>query len=227
MEKLQRERRQRIMSPTKIYLNCVDNEVTLNKKNYLLRADERLGLNIFEEWTIKDPVQDYILNIQPSDIIHGTKWTGLWHIDILLDSDYQLKYPEVDTVFLASDQGIIPYPKGDVLFQACDSELHRLEHVDPTKKVFIMNEIYRVLKPGGIMEHWIPNAGSRNDFASPSHLSHWNTRTFEYFEHGNRRFENDKKWNGFKGEGFAFILNQEVNVQDGVAQGIHIIMHKV
>lgn len=102
-----------------------------------------------------------------------------------------------------------------------------LEHLHPEKRVFVMSEFYRVLKPGGVMEHWCPYAGSKNDFASPSHLSHWNERTFEYFENGNRRFEMDTKWNGFKGAGFQMVTNQPCNEQEGQFQGIHVIMRKI
>lgn len=99
------------------------------------------------------------------------------------------------------------------------------EHIPQDKAVFVMNEIYRVLKSGGMVEIICPNAGSINDFASPTHLSHWNTRTFEYFECGNRRYETDKEFSNIEGC-FEVIQNNEVNIQDGVAQGIHIIMKK-
>lgn len=102
-----------------------------------------------------------------------------------------------------------------------------LEHMPQDKAVFIINEIYRVLKPGGIMEHYIPNAGSRNDFASPTHLSHWNITTFEFFETGNHHFEIDRLFDGFKGEGFKFLLKEESNIQENVAQTIHVAMEKI
>src|SRR4051812_43002914 len=57
-----------------------------------------------------------------------------------------------------------------------------LEHVPPERAVFVVNEIWRVLIPGGQMEHYVPNAGSRNDFGSPSHLTHWNRQCFEHFD---------------------------------------------
>ena len=45
-----------------------------------------------------------------------------------------------------------------------------------------MNEIWRVLKPGGTMEHYCPQAGTEKDFSSPFHLSHWTLAQFEHFK---------------------------------------------
>lgn len=109
-----------------IYINCDDNDITFNKKNYLLRADERLQWGAFKDFRQTTGPQDYILNIEPCGVVLGRKWTGLWHIDVLLNSNYHNHYG-VDTVFVSSDQGIYPFPedKGGVLFQACDPVLHR------------------------------------------------------------------------------------------------------
>lgn len=71
-----------------------------------------------------------------------------------------------------------------------------MEHLPPEAKVPVINEIWRVLKPGGLMEHRIPNAGTRNDFGSPSHLSHWNLQTFEHFDVQSYRYETDKDYEG-------------------------------
>jgi len=101
-----------------------------------------------------------------------------------------------------------------------------LEHIDPTKKVMVINEIWRVLKDGGEMEHFIPNAGSRNDFGSPSHLSHWNLQQFEHFDIESYRYRVDHEYEGFVGK-FKKILAEEVNHQYGygvlIPQAIHVI----
>lgn len=105
-----------------------------------------------------------------------------------------------------------------------------MEHLPPESKVFVINEIWRVLKNGGRMEHWIPNAGSRNDFGSPSHLSHWNLQQFEHFDVGSYRYELDKDYEGFKGA-FRKILAEEVNYQleyyVSVPQSIHVIYEAI
>lgn len=80
-----------------------------------------------------------------------------------------------------------------------------LEHTPPETKVELMNEIWRVLRPGGIMEHVVPMAGSDNDFGSPSHISHWHPQQFEHFDVDSYRYEKDRYYEGFKG-GFRKVF---------------------
>lgn len=105
-----------------------------------------------------------------------------------------------------------------------------LEHIPPESKVFVINEIWRVLKPGGTMEHYIPNAGSRNDFGSPSHLSHWNLQQFEHFDVDSYRFKLDHDYEGFVG-GFKKVLAEELTFIEErfglMPQSIHVIYQKV
>ncbi len=101
-----------------------------------------------------------------------------------------------------------------------------LEHLPPDRRVGVMNEIHRVLVPGGVMEHYVPNAGSRNDFGSPSHLSHWNLQTFDHFDVDSHRWEKDRAFEEFRG-GFkkvsADLLNWQAE-EDGVrrAQSLRV-----
>jgi predicted SAM-dependent methyltransferase len=74
-----------------------------------------------------------------------------------------------------------------------------LEHIRPEDKIPLMNDIWRILKPGGLMKHIIPLAGTRNDFGSPSHLSHWTPQQFEHFDVDNYRYVEDHEYEGFKG----------------------------
>jgi len=106
-----------------------------------------------------------------------------------------------------------------------------LEHLPDTAKIPLMNEIWRVLRPGGTMEHYVPNAGSRNDFGSPSHLSHFSLQQFEHFDVDSYRYLADREYEGFVG-GFTKVLAELVNWQvedDGVrrAQSLHVIYRAV
>lgn len=105
-----------------------------------------------------------------------------------------------------------------------------MEHLPPEKKVFVINEIWRVLKPGGTMEHFIPNAGSRNDFGSPSHLSHWSLQQFEHFDINSYRNKKDKDYEKIVAI-FEKVLAERVNFQEDelgkMAQSIHVIYKKV
>ncbi len=82
-----------------------------------------------------------------------------------------------------------------------------MEHVPPEKKIDVVNEIWRVLKPDGIMEHIIPQAGSQNDFGSPTHLSHWTQQQFEHFDVNSYRYDKDRDYEGFKG-GFECLFSE-------------------
>ncbi len=118
-----------------------------------------------------------------------------------------------------------PLPAADASIDYVFSE-DFLEHLSPDRRIWVMNEIHRVLVPCGIMEHYVPNAGSRNDYGSPSHLSHWNLQTFEHFDVDSHRWAKDRLFEGIRG-GFtkvsADLLNWQVE-EDGVkrAQSLRV-----
>ena len=109
-----------------LYLKSEKDEslVSWTKKDYLLAAAKRLGLDCVKDATLNVGPHEYLLNIQPCTIAKGTKWTGLWHIDVSLDSDFPDFYKDVDTVFVSSGVGVRPYKKQIVMFQACDPTLY-------------------------------------------------------------------------------------------------------
>lgn len=58
------------------------------------------------------------------------------------------------------------------------------EHL-PDKR-FTMNELYRVLKPGGKAQVIVPHAAEGSGgFQDPTHCSWWTANDFEYYEKGN------------------------------------------
>jgi SAM-dependent methyltransferase len=131
----------------------------------------------------------------------------------------------VGTAFMQCDIAVERLPVEDGSVDYVFSE-DVLEHLPPDRRVFVMNEIHRALVPGGVMEHYVPNAGSRNDYGSPSHLSHWNLQTFEHFDVDSHRWAKDRAFEGIRG-GFrkvsADLLNWQVE-EDGVrrAQSLRV-----
>lgn len=115
----------------KLYLNCTDNNITFNKKNYLLRAAKRLGMDDVVNYNGEEK-PECVLNIEPfTEFVKGTTWTGVWEIDCLLDR-VQMKLDDwiaSDMVFLANSF----YParmnayqgEKQFMFQAADPVLHR------------------------------------------------------------------------------------------------------
>jgi hypothetical protein len=58
-----------------------------------------------------------------------------------------------------------------------------IEHLPD--KILTMNEMYRVLEPGGSTEISVPTTDGSGAFQDPTHVSFWNRRSFLYYESGN------------------------------------------
>lgn len=121
-----------------VYLNADTGSFSYNKKDYLLRADERMGWGVFKDIKFATTPVDYLLNIQPCDLKRGGRWTGVWHIDVSLNSSIPSHYQEMDTVFVASTVGILPYEHQKVLFQAMDPVLHKRYEDVPQEYDFVL-----------------------------------------------------------------------------------------
>jgi len=64
---------------------------------------------------------------------------------------------------------------------------HILEHLDNDKRIFIMGEIWRVLRQEGILDVVVPSTDGRGAFQDPTHKSFWNENSFLYFTEDNLR----------------------------------------
>ena len=123
----------------KLYLNARDDQITFNKKHYLLRAAKRMGLEdvVLDAAIHPEDKMESVLNIEPFvDFKKGTNWTGIWEIDVQFDRPQMSmsNWVHCNAVFIANNN----LPKrmnfnGPVitLFQACDPVLHRRLEVEP------------------------------------------------------------------------------------------------
>ena len=57
-----------------------------------------------------------------------------------------------------------------------------IEHLHD--KIFTMNEAWRVLKPGGLMDIVVPTTEGSGAFQDTTRVSFWNRRSFLYYEAG-------------------------------------------
>lgn len=56
-----------------------------------------------------------------------------------------------------------------------------LEHIPIGSTIDMVSEIYRVLKPGGMLEHFTPSTDGRGAFQDPTHVSFWNINSWLYY----------------------------------------------
>lgn len=82
--------------------------------------------------------------------------------------------PGVDIV--ADMEDGLPFADGEI---DCVFAVHFLEHV--RNLVGLMNEIHRVLKPGGALHAMVPKASHVNAIADPTHVRYFHRQTFRYF----------------------------------------------
>ena len=71
-----------------------------------------------------------------------------------------------------------------------------IEHLPD--KILTMNELWRVLKPGGTAEIVVPTTDGTGAFQDPTHVSFWNRRSFLYYEAGNPYRERFARYYGIQ-----------------------------
>jgi len=115
----------------KLYLNACHNDITWNKKNYLLHAAEKMGLGDvvvpYEHGEV-----DYVLNIEPFfNFVKGNKFTSIWEIDVMFDRAEMSvsNWVACDTVFVANsnlpDRMKSFHGELITMFQACEPDMHK------------------------------------------------------------------------------------------------------
>jgi len=87
-----------------------------------------------------------------------------------------------------------------------------IEHLPD--KVFTMNELWRVLKPGGTAEIVVPTTDGPGAWQDPTHVSFWNRRSFLYYETGNPYRERFARHYGIQAK-FRTVRERIDQTQDG------------
>lgn len=92
--------------------------------------------------------------------------------------DWSDKYPDGDFI-----QGDIP----EILNEFNDNSIdevranHFIEHIPQPKVIPFMNEVYRILKVGGLFRIVVPPTPSKGAWCDPTHVSFWNEDSFMYY----------------------------------------------
>lgn len=92
---------------------------------------------------------------------------------------------KLDGVDLVCDcNEIIPLPD-NIATEVNASDF--LEHINNDKRIHIISEIWRILKPDGLFYSFTPSTDGRGAFQDPTHYSFWNENSFWYFVYDNCR----------------------------------------
>jgi len=85
-----------------------------------------------------------------------------------------------DGVVVADLREAWPWPDSSVEFILARDIIEHLPD-----KIHTMNEAWRVLAPGGVIEIGVPTTEGPGAFQDPTHVSYWNERSFAYYLAGN------------------------------------------
>jgi len=111
---------------------------------------------------------------------------------------------ELPGVNIIHDLNQTPYPFDDNYFHIIIAN-HVLEHV---KNFFtMMGEIYRILKPNGILRIKVPHFSSINAYADPTHVRYFTLKTFKFLSENHKLsyYYNKKRKINFKIISIKFI----------------------
>lgn len=76
----------------------------------------------------------------------------------------------------------VPWPAQDASCEAVRAS-HVLEHIPAGEpRISVLNECWRVLRPGGQLEVIVPHFGTWQAHADPTHVSYWVPESFSYLD---------------------------------------------
>ncbi len=115
-----------------------------------------------------------------------------------------------DGVDVVHDIEVVPWPFKDATFNRIVMS-HIMEHLKPWLVVDIMDEMWRVMKPGGILMMVMPYPTSHGFYQDPTHIKSWNETTPRYFDPECELYKiyNPKPW---KIEGCAWRSDGNIEI---------------
>lgn len=113
----------------------------------------------------------------------------------------KFKLKDVDVVHDINTK--LPFPDNHFDYIYCS---HVLEHLNFDKKMYIIEELYRLSKPNGRIEIRTPNWKHPNTWIDPTHCSCWAHGTFNYFKPGD--------WGNYMSKARFKVIAEEVRRPD-------------
>ncbi|MFM5902950.1 MAG: methyltransferase domain-containing protein [Dolichospermum sp.] len=122
---------------------------------------------------------------------------------------------------IANLNGSFPFPDHSVDFiKAYDI----IEHLP--NRIHTMNEIWRILKPGGIVDISVPSTDGRGAFQDPTYVSFWNINSFMYYcQEFPPYLAGCQSHYGFKGE-FSIVNIEEIHSPNQVIH-VHAVLKAI
>lgn len=87
----------------------------------------------------------------------------------------------LDGVEIVHDLEVFPYPIPDNTFTEIRAH-HVFEHIKPWFTVDLMNELWRIMKPDGLLRVDVPYGGTNSYRQDPTHCNEFIELTFWYFD---------------------------------------------
>lgn len=150
---------------------------------------------------------------------HGERKPGYEGVDIRPDESG-------DTVQHVVDLNQLPWPWDDDSVTNIYAN-NVLEHLCPLGPSLgqlnipaVLSEIWRILKPGGVVEIIVPSTDGRGAWQDPTHVTYWNRNTFLYFIKG------ENLWGGEDGVyGYPqFLANRrDLGVTDAQDMDLNLV----
>ena len=88
---------------------------------------------------------------------------------------------KLDGIDVVHDAEEFPYPFADQTFSRIILS-HVMEHLKPWLALDIMNELWRIMKPEGVLMLAMPYPNSTGFWQDPTHIKSWNEATPCYFD---------------------------------------------
>ncbi|QEI42420.1 8-demethyl-8-(2-methoxy-alpha-L-rhamnosyl)-tetracenomycin-C 3'-O-methyltransferase [Dolichospermum sp. UHCC 0315A] len=122
---------------------------------------------------------------------------------------------------IANLNGHFPFPDNSVDFIKAHDIIGHLPD-----RIHTMNEIWRILKPDGIVDISVPSTDGRGAFQDPTHVSFWNINSFMYYcQEFPPYLALCQSHYGFKGE-FSIVSIDEKNSGNQVIQ-VHAVLKAI